>query len=59
MDFVPGVDRIDAVLETGQSLKSVALQVGEHLRLDFGLDDGTVYLATTTLADLHDVDVLT
>ena len=56
MDFEAGVDRLEVEGLTEQEFTARATQVGEHLHVQ--LDDGDLYLAGTTLAELAGHDVL-
>ena len=56
MDFEAGVDRLEAEGLTEQEFTARATQVGEHLHVQ--LDDGDLYLAGTTLAELAGQDLL-
>ena len=62
MDFEPGIDLIEASLPRARgvsTLADVAVQVGDHLRLDLHEGDGgTVWLAYTTFDSIANVDVL-
>ena len=56
MDFEAGVDRLEVEGLTEQEFTARATQVGEHLHVQ--LDDGDLYLAGTTLAELAGQDLL-
>ena len=64
MDFEPRFDKFGGVqIPEGETLASIATQVGDHLRLDFeddgfGRTDVVVWLAWTRLADIEGFDVL-
>ena len=56
MDFEAGVDRLEVEGLTEQEFTARATQVGDDLHVQ--LDDGDLYLAGTTLAELAGHDVL-
>ena len=56
MDFAPGTDRLAIEGMTEEGFTAGAIQLGLHLHV--ALDDGDLYLAWTTLAELAGQDVL-